>query len=216
MKMKKAVIFDLDGTLVNSIYDLAYSCNYALEKVGQPPYDLDKYRYFVGNGIPVLIERVVNGINRPDLYDEVFKIFNDYYAEHYVDKTKAYDGIFDLLNFLKEKGLKIAILSNKAHRFSVEVAEKIFGKDYFDIVFGLRDGVPAKPAPDAVFEIMEKLNVAKEDCLYVGDTGADMQTGNNAGVKTIGVLWGFREKEELVENNAKVIVSHPSEIKELI
>ncbi len=214
--MKKAVIFDLDGTLVNSIFDLAEACNYSLEKVGQTPYDLDSYRYFVGNGIPVLIERVVNGKNRPDLYDEVFKIFNEYYAVHYVDKTKPYDGICDLLAFLKEKGLKIAILSNKAHRFSVEVAEKVFGKDYFDLVLGLRDGIPEKPAPDAVFEIMEKFNLTAEDCLYVGDTGGDMQTGNNAGVKTIGVLWGFREKEELVQNNAKVIISHPSEIKNLI
>lgn len=214
--MKKAVIFDLDGTLVNSIYDLAQACNFALEKVGQTPYDIDAYRYFVGNGIPVLIERVVNGKNRPDLYDEVFKLFNDYYAVHYVDKTKPYDGICDLLTFLKDKGLKIAILSNKAHRFSVEVAEKVFGKDYFDLVLGLRDGIPAKPAPDAVFEIMNKFNLTADDCLYVGDTGSDMLTGNNAGVKTIGVLWGFREKEELVENNAKVIVSHPSEIKNLI
>ncbi len=214
--MKKAVIFDLDGTLVNSIYDLAQACNFALEKVGQTPYDIDSYRYFVGNGIPVLIERVVNGKNRPDLYDEVFKLFNDYYAVHYVDKTKPYDGICDLLTFLKDKGLKIAILSNKAHRFSVEVAEKVFGKDYFDLVLGLRDGIPAKPAPDAVFEIMNKFNLTADDCLYVGDTGSDMLTGNNAGVKTIGVLWGFREKEELVENNAKVIVSHPSEIKNLI
>ncbi len=214
--MKKAVIFDLDGTLVNSIYDLAEACNYALEKVGETPYELDKYRYFVGNGIPVLIERVVNGKNRPDLYDEVFKIFNDYYSVHYVDKTKAYDGICDLLWYLKEKGLKIAILSNKAHRFSVEVTEKVFGKNYFDLVLGLRDGVPAKPEPDAVFEILNHFNLTADDCLYVGDTGGDMQTGNRAGVKTVGVLWGFREKEELVENNAKVIISHPSEIKDLI
>ncbi len=214
--MKKAVIFDLDGTLVNSIYDLAEACNYALDKVGETPYELDKYRYFVGNGIPVLIERVVNGKNRPELYDEVFEILNDYYSEHYVDKTVPYDGICDLLKFLKEKGLKIAILSNKAHRFSVEVAEKVFGKDYFDIVLGLRDGIPAKPAPDAVFEILNHFSLTADDCLYIGDTGGDMQTGNNAGVKTVGVLWGFREKEELVENNAKIIVSHPSEIKDLI
>jgi phosphoglycolate phosphatase len=210
--MTKAVIFDLDGTLVNSIYDLAASGNYALEKVGLAPFDIERYNYFVGNGIPLLIERMTNAHNRPDLYDEVYKHFEEYYAQHYADKTKAYDGIKDLLATLKQKGIKLGVVSNKAHKFTLVVVEKVFGKDYFNKVFGNRDGVPTKPHPDAVLEILDIFNVDKKDCLYVGDTGVDMQTGKNAGLKTIGVTWGFRPKQELIDNDACVIVDHPKEI----
>ena len=214
--MIKAVLFDLDGTLVNSLEDLADSTNYALNKFGFKPYETEKYKYFVGDGMPKLIERVLPENERnKERITEVLSAFLGFYKEHFTDKTKAYSGIYQLLVELKKMGLKMAVISNKAHNMTLEVVNKLF-PDTFDLVYGKKDGYPTKPDPKLTLALMNELGVKPQECVLIGDSGMDAKAAVNADCIGIGVLWGFRTKEELLSNGARYIASKPSEIIDII
>lgn len=214
----KLCIFDLDGTLTDTINSIAYFANNALNKFGYGSIPVEKYKILVGEGAKKLINDCVEFLGGGDnqTNEEILKYYSQTYNADFLFKTVVYDGIFDLLEFLKQSEISMAVLSNKPNDTTVKIIEELFPKNTFDIYFGGREGVPLKPDKTAVLEIVEKLGYKKEECLYIGDTATDMKTGKNAGIATIGVLWGFRDYEELKENNADLIVSKPMEIAEFI
>ena len=214
--MIKAVLFDLDGTLANTLYDLAASGNYTLELFGFPTHETEKYKYFVGNGMPKLIERILPEQNRDEeTKQKALKSFKAHYREHYTDKTVVYDGICDAVDCIKNMDIKVAVVSNKAHEMTVPLVEKLLG-DRFDIVCGKREGFAAKPDATLTLKVMKELGVNPSECLFVGDSGMDAKTAVNAGCKGVGVLWGFRKEDELLENGAHYIVKTPHEIVAII
>ena len=214
--MIKAVLFDLDGTLVNSIEDLADAANYGLSMLNFPTHETEKYKYFVGNGMPDLIRRVLPEDKRDsDTHSKLFDIFVKRYQEHFFDKTRAYDGIEELLTELRKMGMKLAVISNKAEAFTLQVVDKALG-DKFDEVYGKREGYPTKPDPRLTLELMKKLGVSPEECVLVGDSGMDMAASVNAGCIGIGALWGFRTKEELQSNGAVYVAQKPMQVIEII
>ena len=208
--MIKAILFDLDGTLVNSLFDLSCSTNFALSQMGFKTHETEKFKYFVGDGMSKLIERALPQDKRDaETIKTTLDIFMDHYREHFVDKTVAYDGIIDLLNSLSE--YKMAVVSNKIQEMATVVTEKLLG-DKFQIVCGKREGYPTKPDPTLTLEIINELGVKPEECLFIGDSGMDMAVSKNAGCVGVGVLWGFRKEDELRENGADYIVSAPQDI----
>lgn len=215
--MKKLVIFDLDGTLVNTLTDLTECVNYALAECNYPQHSFDEYRYFVGNGINKLIERALPETDREEeTIMQVKAIFVEYYMQHKTDKSYVYPGIDGLLRTLQDKGIVLAVASNKYHEATLEMIAHYFPTINFAKVLGQRDGVPTKPHPQIVEEILEATGICKEDVLYVGDSGVDMTTAANAGVDSIGVDWGLRTVEELKANKATYIISNPIEILDII
>ncbi len=215
--MIKAVIFDLDGTLVNSLNDLAISTNYALKQHGFKPHPVDAYKYFVGDGMAKLIERTIPKDSLNDqIFKSVFECFMAYYRENFLANTVAYDGINDLLGELLNMGLKLAVVSNKADGMAQKVVYEIFGDKIFDFVVGKREGCPTKPNPASTLEVIEKMGIKPEECVFVGDSGMDMLTAVNAGCYPLGVLWGFRTADELSKNGAKALAKSPKEIVEII
>lgn len=214
---KSLIVFDLDGTLINSLDDLAISANHVLREKGYPEHELSAYRRFVGNGIAKLIERALPPNDRS--VENVASVCNEfvaYYSLHKADCTAPYEGIVPMLRTLKERGLLLAVASNKFHTATVELVAHYFGEGFFDFVYGQRDGIPPKPDPTVVFDILKDAGVEKSETLYVGDSGVDMRTASNADVCSIGVTWGFRDRAELLETGACHIVDHPSEILKLI
>ncbi|MEG1793581.1 MAG: HAD family hydrolase [Rikenellaceae bacterium] len=215
--MVKLVIFDLDGTLLNTIKDLGVSANYVLGRRGYPQHELSKYRYFVGNGIAKLLERALpEECRTKENVIDIKKDFMDYYSAHKADFTVPYQGIVPLLKELKEKGISLAVASNKYNSATTELITHYFGSGFFDFVYGQREGIAVKPDPTVVFDILKDAGLPKEDALYVGDSGVDMQTALNSGVRSVGVTWGFRDREELSANGACHIVDHPSEILQIV
>ena len=213
--MTKLIIFDLDGTLCNTIYDLASAVNYALNKMGYPTHSIDVIQGFVGNGIRNLIIRSMPEKERTDeKIDVTKKFFFDYYKIHFADKTVAYDGIEEMLKALKEKGVKLAVCTNKEHNMASEVVKKCFA-DTFDMVIGQSDKFPLKPEPDSSLYIMETYKAKREDTVFIGDSGVDIKTAKNLGVRSIGVSWGFRERNELLLNGADMIADTPLDITNL-
>lgn len=212
----KAVFFDLDGTLADSLVDLAVSTNYVLQKHGFPAQPVSAYQYFAGDGIAKMIERAMpaEAVCEETLC-QLKADWLEYYGQHYADRTTAYEGLTALVCELKEKGVRLAVVTNKAQEMAEFVVHKLFGDD-FDIVLGLREGLPAKPDPTGIFMTMEELGVSAEDCAFVGDTGMDVSAGVNAGVYPIGVLWGFRKKEELVRFGAKAFANNAAELREIL
>ena len=216
--MKKAVIFDLDGTLTNTLKSLWKSTNMALATAGLPPHEIDSYKYFAGNGAKELIRKslIADGDTELVHFDSVMEAYNRIFEEYCMYEVKPYDGIPELLKALKEKGLHLAVNSNKPQPRTVDVVEEIFGKDTFDLLVGQCEERRRKPAPDGENYILEQLHLNKEDVLYIGDTCTDMQTGKSAGVFTVGALWGFRDRQELVENHADAIIEKPLELLQYI
>lgn len=214
--MIKAVIFDLDGTLLNTIEDLANACNYALKQSKFPIHEVEKYKTFVGDGRYKLIERIVPQDFRTDeTISKVLALFDEYYEAHMIDMTKPYQGVIELLDDLNNSGLKLAVVSNKPHEFTVEVVKKFFG-DKLHITFGHRANTPTKPNPYSLIEAIELFNIEKHECVYVGDSNVDVETAKNAEVKSVGVAWGFRGAGELEEAGADYIVNTIEELRELI
>ncbi|MBQ2316133.1 MAG: HAD-IA family hydrolase, partial [Clostridia bacterium] len=194
--MIKAVLFDLDGTLVNSLYDLADASNYALTVKGYPTHETEKYKYFVGNGMPNLMERILPSEERSaEKINELLDIFLGYYKEHYLDKTVVYEGIIPLLKALKAQGITVGVVSNKADGMTQLIIEKLLD-GYFDIVQGKLEGFLPKPDPALTLLVMSKLGVKPDECIFVGDSGMDAALGVNCGAVPVGALWGFRTKEE--------------------
>ena len=212
--MKKAVIFDLDGTLSDTIASITYCGNLALSRFGLPSFGEEDYKHFVGDGAAMLIRRALlaAGDERLEHFDEVYETYLEIFAKDCMYQVKPYEGICALLEELKRLSVRIAVLSNKPDRDSLRVVEALFGKGYFDFVQGQREDIPRKPDPAGVYRIMEAFVLPAGDFLYVGDSGVDMKTGRAAGIFTVGVLWGFRDREELVENGADAVISKPLEL----
>ena len=213
--MKHAVIFDLDGTLLNTLGDLRAATNHALEVRGLPPHSMEEIRQFIGNGIRLLICRAMPEGTPEAEIDAALDDFKAYYAAHIHDRTVPYDGIPQLLTTLRKRGIKVAVLSNKIDSASQQLIEYFFpGKT--DVVFGEHVGVPRKPDPTFCRMVMQQLGVQPEQVLYVGDSGTDMQTAKNAGLYAVGVTWGFRSKEVLLEYGADVLVHRPEQILQIL
>lgn len=215
--MFKAAFFDLDGTLVNSLYDLAASTNHVIAKYGFNKREVDEFKYFVGDGIPKMLQRAIGKEIEAETFEKIKNEFLQYYAEHCADETCAYEGIVGLLMFLKSKGVKLAVVTNKAQEMAEKVVDEVFGFVLkFDYILGMQPGIPAKPDPTGVLMAMDKLGVKPNECVFVGDTGMDVAAGVNAGAYAVGVLWGYREKDELEKSGAVAFAKEPKEIANIV
>lgn len=211
--MKKTTyIFDLDGTLLDTLQDLAAAVNFALRKNGMEEHSIDDIRRFVGNGVRKLIERAVPDGSKNPRIDEVFADFRSYYMQHSLDATKPYDGITEILQELKQRGCKMAVVSNKMMAATQELVAHFFPEIEVAIGENEAEGIRKKPAPDMVFEALHRLGAEAESAVYIGDSDVDIQTAKNAGVPCISVLWGFRNREFLLEHGAQHFIEKPSEI----
>lgn len=209
------IVFDMDGTLLNTLEDLTDSVNYALQICGYTKRTLDEVQRFVGNGVRVLMNQAVPaGTSEEDIV-KCLTIYRKHYSENMQHKTRPYDGINELLKSLKERGIKLAIVSNK-YDSAVKALCKDYFQDYIRIAIGESPEVAKKPAPDSVFTALEQLGAVKEEALYVGDSEVDVQTARNAGLKCIGVTWGFRDREVLAAEGADIIIDRPQELLEYL
>lgn len=215
--MYKCAIFDLDGTLVNSLVDLADSVNRALARHNLKTHPCDAYKYFVGNGRAKLIERAMGDFaDDKELLQKVTKDYDDDYIIHCLDKTRPYDGIVDMLTTLQNNGIMINVLSNKPDEFVKQMLGKLFPTINFTLAWGKKDNYPTKPDPASIFALLDELSVDKSETIYVGDSNVDVITARNAGLDFCGVLWGFRTKEELESEGAKVTASTADELLKVI
>lgn len=216
--MKKAVIFDLDGTLSDTLASIKYCADMAVGPLGFGPYTTDQYKYFVGEGSANLIRRclIAGGDEKLVHYEEAFSRYQEIFREHCMYQVKPYDGIVELLQTLKNMGIRLGVLSNKPHAEAVNVVETLFGAGLFHVVWGQQSGVAIKPSPEGVFRILDQLGLTPDEILYLGDTCTDMQTGKAAGAFTIGALWGFRDRKELEENHADAIIENPLQVLDYI
>lgn len=216
--MIKACIFDLDGTLTDTIDSLAYSVGETLKEMGLKPITKEQCQSFVGNGAKYLLDKAVRAAGDTDAgrLNEAMEIYGRIFDENCTYHVTAYRGIERMIEKLKEKEVKLAVLSNKPHRQTVKVAREIFGGDVFDALQGQQEGIPRKPSPEGIYAILEKLGVSKEECLYVGDSEVDVATGTAAGTKTVSVAWGFRTEDQLRAAGASLIICSPEELLGLI
>ena len=211
--MYNTYIFDLDGTLLSTLGDLAASCNYALRTNGMPERTIDEVRQFVGNGVKKLMERAIPGGLDNDKFDKTYADFRQHYMQHNLDTTKPYDGVMEMLEELRKQGKKVAVVSNKFYAATQELCRHFFG-DLVPVAIGEREDIRKKPAPDTVLDAMRQLGVTAEGAVYIGDSDVDIDTARNSGMPCISVLWGFRDKEFLLEHGATTLVSTPEEILE--
>ena len=214
----KACIFDLDGTLTNTLESMTYSVNLTLKEMGLSQITKDQCRMFVGNGARVLIEESlkVSGDPKASRIEEGMKIYGRIFDQNCTYHVTPYEGIPEMLKALKDRGIHLAVLSNKPDRQTVQVVKEIFGDNIFDDAQGQKDGIRRKPAPDGVWYLMEQMQVSKEECLYIGDSEVDAATGKNAGLKTIGVLWGFRDRKTLETAGADHLIERPEELLQFV
>lgn len=207
----KVAVFDMDGTILNTLQDLADSINFALKENGFPPRTIEEVRLFVGNGVKKLVERAVPENASLEQQEKVLESFNRYYPEHCHINTKPYDGILELLQKLKSNGMKLAVNSNKPDYGVKELCKKYFD-GIFDVEIGIKDGIKTKPSPDALNKILGLLNCEKQAAVYIGDSDVDIMTAKNACIHSISVDWGFRSKDFLKKNGAEKIVENCDEL----
>lgn len=212
--MKKGCLFDLDGTLVNSITDLAFSTNEVLKLHNLPIHDISEYNMFVGNGVKKLMERAL-GNDHLYLLDECLREFQNIYRQHCLDHTVPYPGIEELINELKKMDIKLSVVTNKPHALAIEIVETLF-PDTFIAIYGQQDLYPIKPDPQSTYLALMAMKKEKHECLFIGDSQVDIDTGYFSGIESVGVTWGFRGRQELEDAGADYIVSHPCEILEII
>ncbi len=215
----KAVIFDLDGTLLNTLEDLTGSTNAALQQYSYPTRTIDEVRRFVGNGVKLLMLRAL-GIEKPEDnadFEDIFAAFRAHYAEHSNDHTRPYDGVLELMERLRDAGIEMAIVSNKLDA-AVKQLNEIYFSEYISVAIGENEaaGVRKKPAPDTVYAALRELGVTAEESIYIGDSEVDLATAKNSGLPCISVLWGFRDKECLLEHGAQTLCDTPEQVWETI
>jgi phosphoglycolate phosphatase len=211
----RAVLFDFDGTLADSLADLANATNWALTQLGCPTHPLESYRYFVGEGARELCARALPA-DKQNLVDDALRLMRERYDAHCFDLTKLYPGIPELISVLAERHYRLAVLSNKPDVFTERMISRYFNPSPFTIVRGQLPNVPLKPDPTAALRISQEIGVPPAQWLYLGDTNTDMRTARAAGMHAVGVLWGFRDREELVESGAEHIVAKPEEVLRLL
>jgi len=211
MKEYDTYIFDLDGTLLDTLADLAASCNYALRENGLPERTTDEVRQFVGNGIRLLMERAVPGGAQNERFESAFATFKEHYLHHNLDNTRPYPGVMELLKRLKGQGKRMAVVSNKFMTATQDLCDRFFG-EYISVAIGEKEGINRKPSPDTVYEALRRLGAKRDGAVYVGDSEVDVMTAKNSGIPCISVLWGFRDKTFLIEHGATTFVAKPEEI----
>jgi len=210
VKEYNTYIFDLDGTLLNTLDDLAASTNYALRCYGFPERTTEEVRLFVGNGVRKLMERAIPKETDPKIFEEVFSTFQQHYLEHSLDTTKPYPGVLEMLDGLKQRGKHLAVVSNKFYAATKELCAHFFNQ--IEVAIGERSNIQKKPAPDTVIEALRQLGVSSENAVYIGDSDVDVMTAKNCGIPCISVLWGFRNKEFLLQHGATTFIQTPSEL----
>lgn len=213
--MTDTVIFDLDGTLLDTLEDLTDSVNYAMEQFDLPTHTLDAVRGFVGNGVAKLIERAIPQGVENSSYEAILKAFKAHYAKHCEDKTRPYEGIMELLALLQKQGYHLAIVSNKFDGAVKQLNEKYFG-EFISVAIGESDRIKRKPAPDTVYQALRELKSEPSRAIYVGDSEVDLQTAQNAKLPCVSVTWGFRTKEQLLDAGAGLIIRTPQELPDLL
>lgn len=216
--MIKACIFDLDGTLADTLSTIANYANIALKAHSYKQIEVERYKTLAGDGRNELIKRMLKAVGDNELkgYKKVGKTYDTLYENDVIGFTKPFEGMKSLLIALKKKHIKIAVLSNKPNTVVPKIIETLFGKGFFDACLGQTDNIKRKPSPEGALLIAEQFNISPKECLYIGDTNVDMKTGNAANMNTVGVLWGFRDKQELLDNGAKYIAEKPMDILEFI
>ena len=211
--MIKACIFDLDGTLADTLESMAYVTNEIMQKYGLKTLPTDNFRYYSGEGADMLMQRALKDAGDKELihYEEGRRLYREMFAADPMYKVVPYEGMPETLKELKKRGIRLAVCSNKPHPAAVKVIAQLYGDD-FDMVLGQSDAIRRKPAPDGPLMIAGKFGVRPDECMYVGDTSTDMKTGKAAGMFTVGALWGFRDREELNANGADLVAEHPTDL----
>ncbi|MFI3239652.1 MAG: HAD family hydrolase [Bacteroidales bacterium] len=215
--MKKLAIFDLDGTLCSTLEDICNAANYALRTNGFPEHKLLMYSFFIGNGAGKLMLRILpEGHQNESNVQQLRKDFVEYYDKHCMEHTFAYDGVVQLLEELSAMGVKLAVASNKYQEAVEKMILAMFPNIKFDVILGNKVGYPLKPDPSILFNVIEQIDIPKKDTIYIGDSGVDMEAANRAAIDSIGVTWGYRQRNELILNRATYIVDSVSQIKDII
>ncbi len=216
--MYKVAIFDLDGTIADTVVSIATACNMALEDCGLKGRPVEEYNYFAGDGVQVLVKRALEaaGDTKGEHMEQALERYNLHFEQYCTYEVRPYEGMIETLDYMKNIGMNIAVLTNKPHKRAVTVVETIFGKGYFNLILGQQEGLAKKPDPEGAHIIASNFMAHPSECIYIGDTNVDMETGNAAGMYTVGVLWGFREKEELIKHNAHALVENPKDLVQFI
>lgn len=215
--MKRLMIFDLDGTVGNTLGSLASTCNLVLEDLGFAPLPEENFKYYAGDGSREMLKRCLRdaGDRNADLIEEAQVLYNKYFKTGCTKNISIYPGLLETLKQLKQCELMLAICTNKAQPYAESVIHALYGDGFFDYILGEQPHIKRKPSPEGVFKILKALAVTPEECVYVGDTRTDMETGLAAGILTVGVTWGFRSRQELEESHGDIIIDHPCQLLEL-
>lgn len=211
-------IFDLDGTIINTIHALTYTTNLVLARFGLEPVGEEAMMKMVGNGYKKQMERSLLASGDKELvhFEASLPLYQDLFRKHCLHDLEPYPGMMELLNRMKEAGMKLAVLTNKPHQRGIETVEAVYGKGFFDYILGEQESIPKKPDPAGAFMVMDALNVSREECLYMGDTNTDMETAANAGLDAVGAVWGFRGREELEAFHPKFLAEKPLDVADML